>query len=405
MRSLLRNRIAFLRLRLGVTGLLAATGAVATAASVGGFAGRYWWFLDLTSHFRAQYFVVLAVVAAALCVMRAYRMAALFGMMSVINLAFILPLYFSSTQTAPARVHPLRAMLINVYTGNTDHAAVVESIEAHDPDFVILEEVNQRWLDALGPLKQRYPHGVDHPRGDNFGIALLSKHPIVEARIIDIGRIGLPSILALFEVQGASFFILGTHTLPPVSLEYSNRRNEHLAAIPEVVAALDAPTVLLGDLNVSPWSFHFRRLLRDSGLRDASRGRGVQPTWPADLFPLLIPIDHCLYSTGIDILDKSVGGSVGSDHFPVVVDFVADARHEVGAGLFPQYEGRGLATSMAAELVALARLRDDSALVAAQTLPERNASHRILEKLGFVHVTTLDHPEDGAVWEWQLADY
>jgi hypothetical protein len=59
---------------------------------------------------------------------------------------------------------------------------------------------------------------------------------------------------------------------------------------------------------------------------------------------------------------------------------------------------------MAAELVAIARQRDSSVLVAAQTLPERNASHRILEKLGFRHVDTLDHPEDGRVWEWHLSD-
>jgi RimJ/RimL family protein N-acetyltransferase len=40
--------------------------------------------------------------------------------------------------------------------------------------------------------------------------------------------------------------------------------------------------------------------------------------------------------------------------------------------------------------------------VAAQTLPERNASHRVLEKLGFEAVETVDHPEDGMVLEWQL---
>jgi RimJ/RimL family protein N-acetyltransferase len=43
-------------------------------------------------------------------------------------------------------------------------------------------------------------------------------------------------------------------------------------------------------------------------------------------------------------------------------------------------------------------------VVAAQTLPEHNASHRILEKLGFWHVDTIDHPEDGTVWEWHLSD-
>jgi [ribosomal protein S5]-alanine N-acetyltransferase len=59
---------------------------------------------------------------------------------------------------------------------------------------------------------------------------------------------------------------------------------------------------------------------------------------------------------------------------------------------------------MAAELVAMARQEGASIVVAAQTLPERHASHRILEKLGFQHTETLDHPEDGTVWEWQLGE-
>ncbi|MCH8146582.1 MAG: GNAT family N-acetyltransferase [Planctomycetes bacterium] len=80
-----------------------------------------------------------------------------------------------------------------------------------------------------------------------------------------------------------------------------------------------------------------------------------------------------------------------------------DGRVEIAYFTFPGHEGSGLATAMAAQLVVMARQNRPSVLVAAQTLPERNASHRILEKLGFRHVTTLDHPEDGTVWEWHLA--
>ncbi len=80
-----------------------------------------------------------------------------------------------------------------------------------------------------------------------------------------------------------------------------------------------------------------------------------------------------------------------------------DDRVEIAYGTFPGFEGRGFASAMAAELVALAWRHEPNVMVAAQTLPERNASHRILEKLGFRHVATLDHPEDGEVWEWQLA--
>lgn len=79
-----------------------------------------------------------------------------------------------------------------------------------------------------------------------------------------------------------------------------------------------------------------------------------------------------------------------------------NGRVEIAYFTFPEFEGRGYASAMAERLVAIAREHDLSVVLAAQTLPERNASHAVLEKLGFRHVDTIDHPEDGTVWEWQL---
>jgi hypothetical protein len=39
----------------------------------------------------------------------------------------------------------------------------------------------------------------------------------------------------------------------------------------------------------------------------------------------------------------------------------------------------------------------------AQTLPEENASTTVLRNAGFRMLKILDHPEDGRVWEWELA--
>lgn len=64
--------------------------------------------------------------------------------------------------------------------------------------------------------------------------------------------------------------------------------------------------------------------------------------------------------------------------------------------------GHGIATSIARELVAVAKIAAPEITVTAQTLPERNASTRILEKLGFALRGTVVHPEDGEVWEWEL---
>ena len=57
---------------------------------------------------------------------------------------------------------------------------------------------------------------------------------------------------------------------------------------------------------------------------------------------------------------------------------------------------------MGAALMAIVHQHKPSLVIAAQTLPKRNASHKVLEKLGFRHVDIIDHPEDGIVWEWQL---
>jgi L-amino acid N-acyltransferase len=79
-----------------------------------------------------------------------------------------------------------------------------------------------------------------------------------------------------------------------------------------------------------------------------------------------------------------------------------DGRVEIAYGTMPGFEGRGIATAMARELVRVGRQEDESLTIFAQTLPEENASTSILKKLGFRFVGTVDHPEDGLVWEWEL---
>jgi len=75
---------------------------------------------------------------------------------------------------------------------------------------------------------------------------------------------------------------------------------------------------------------------------------------------------------------------------------------EIAYFTFPPHEGRGIATRMAERLIAIAREEAPGLVVTAQTLREKNASTRILTKLGFELRGEVDHPEDGLVWEWEL---
>jgi RimJ/RimL family protein N-acetyltransferase len=79
-----------------------------------------------------------------------------------------------------------------------------------------------------------------------------------------------------------------------------------------------------------------------------------------------------------------------------------DNRVEIAYFTFPGHESRGIATQMASELIRRAASQMPAVIVAAQTLPEENASTSILRKLRFRLIGTVEHPEDGPVWEWQL---
>jgi ribosomal-protein-alanine N-acetyltransferase len=76
-------------------------------------------------------------------------------------------------------------------------------------------------------------------------------------------------------------------------------------------------------------------------------------------------------------------------------------RVEIAVQTFPEYEGRGIGTQMTHQLITLARQAEPTVIIAAQTLPEKNAATAILEKNNFELVGELKHPDDGIVWEWR----
>jgi [ribosomal protein S5]-alanine N-acetyltransferase len=74
---------------------------------------------------------------------------------------------------------------------------------------------------------------------------------------------------------------------------------------------------------------------------------------------------------------------------------------EIAYFTLPGQEGRGVATRMAGNLLAIARTSAPDVMVTAHTLPQESASTRVLRKLGFVLNGPMLHPEDGTVWVWR----
>lgn len=301
-------------------GLVQAAAALAGGLTLAAFFGGLWWGLEITTHFRLQYGVVLLLFSVVSLALRQWRAAAACAVGMLINAAVLAPWF--SAPAAPAREslgEPLRLLTLNVNTENTGYDRVEEVILHQSPDVCFLMEVNQEWCARLRGLTNSYPHTLLEPREDNFGVALFSRVPWRDARMLTLGAAGLPSVEATLDWQGRTVRLLGTHPLPPWGAWRSQLRNDQLAAVAGYLRGSSQPWVLLGDLNATPWSPHFRRLVAQAGAADTLRGFGYQASWPTSVPVLGIPLDHALVSAGTVVMERRLTDNVGSDHRGVVV--------------------------------------------------------------------------------------
>jgi endonuclease/exonuclease/phosphatase (EEP) superfamily protein YafD len=114
-------------------------------------------------------------------------------------------------------------------------------------------------------------------------------------------------------------FIL-VHFPSPTDAALVRRRNHQAAMLARHVRALDKPTVVAGDFNMTMWNRGFRPLVQAGGLANARKGHGVGPTWPAP-WRLGVPIDHILATQGVRLAEFRVLPAVGSDHLPIAAEF------------------------------------------------------------------------------------
>ncbi len=293
------------------------------AGVVIGFFGRWHFFPDLFCHFRIQATGTLIIAGALLWPLKRKRWSIaslLFGFTLFASLVpFIWP-------TSPQGKHTHRLMTMNVLTGNPRKELVTEYIRDQDPDFILLQEIDQTWVDVLDEnLLDDWPYSKTFPRNDNFGIGIYSKVPWLQCDVLQFPvKIATPSIAAEFQLpSGKALRIVVTHAIPPMNKTKWQSRNElfdYLAR--DVRSGNAARTLVAGDLNCTPWSWHFRRLLEQSELKNSAKGHGVSTSWlPVPLAAFGLPIDHVLVGEHVAVVCRTVGPYLASDHRPVIMDF------------------------------------------------------------------------------------
>jgi ribosomal-protein-alanine N-acetyltransferase len=83
-------------------------------------------------------------------------------------------------------------------------------------------------------------------------------------------------------------------------------------------------------------------------------------------------------------------------------DKCRDGIVEIAYFTFTHAEGRGFGGRMARALIAIAWAEPEVTAIRAHTMPEDNASGRILRRLGFERTGAIEDPEDGTVWRWEM---
>jgi endonuclease/exonuclease/phosphatase (EEP) superfamily protein YafD len=295
--------------------------AVAGAGTFLGFAARHSWHLELACHFRVQYFWLLFGGFLVFAFTRHKYLAIVSLALAMTNLVLIVPLYFGPAPRADTGP-PLRAMSFNVHYLNRNYGATLELILKELPDFVLLLEVTPEWAKALEFLKPEYPYQHVMAYESSTGLAFYSRHEIKDLRVYESPGYGLPTIVVGLETPGGRLTFVGTHPASPRSASGFELRNSQLEQVGQLASVVRGPVILMGDLNTTSWSPFFQELLSKSKLLDSRRGFGVEPSWPwlpGALFR--IPIDHCLVSESVSVLDRRIGPEVGSDHRPVFIDF------------------------------------------------------------------------------------
>ena len=301
--------------------------AVLMATSMGALLAQHLWFCDLLANLRVQQCLSLVPVLSICLLVQQWRWAAIAGFCLLLHLPWFLDAFRegvrvrnSDTPTSDG----LTVTMANVLTSNLRFDDILADAIQNRPDVLVILELSHGLADRLvKEIGPEYPHAIAKPMDDgNFGIGMYSRHPFIASEVFKLNT-EVESIEATIDIRGRAHRIIATHPLPPIGDRGFKLRNDHLHEMARRIGFIDGgmtPSILVGDLNVTPWSPHFRSLIDKTGLRRAVDGFDATPTWyRIPRYPFGLTLDHALISTNLECVEHIVGPDIGSDHRSVTV--------------------------------------------------------------------------------------
>lgn len=218
----------------------------------------------------------------------------------------------SGRQTTTMPTGPASAEISVISLNTWDAVDNVEQLKAYfataPADVVVLSEIGPPKRALLEALKWVYPYQTDCAAQWHCSLALISRVPFEAAGAVRHAKDNTPAFVwARFAGQ---LTVVGTHIYRPSRNPWLHVHQAD--ALARVVRNIEGSVVLVGDLNMSPWSYSFRDLKTRAGLEGP---RIFTPSWPAWPLPLpQVALDHILISPDLTFATVRSGPAAGSDH-------------------------------------------------------------------------------------------
>ncbi|WP_218138886.1 endonuclease/exonuclease/phosphatase family protein [Nitrosomonas sp. Nm58] len=215
----------------------------------------------------------------------------------------------------------LNLLVANVYQHNRNYQKLLDLVTERNPDIIFLLETDQQWMESVQQLKKYYPHCIEIPKENTYGLLFYSKFKLDHTEINYLIDDEVPSIIADITFDKETIRIFGLHPAPPVPKEnsHSTDRDAEILLIGKMAKDYKGPCIVMGDLNDVAWSYTTELFLKYSGLLDPRRGRGMYSTFHAQ-YPLLRwPLDHYFLSSHFRLMRMKVEKNIDSDHFPISI--------------------------------------------------------------------------------------
>jgi endonuclease/exonuclease/phosphatase (EEP) superfamily protein YafD len=262
------------------------------------FWAREFWWADVFSHFYPQYLFASLLTLVFALFTRTKMLAGIGGLSLLVAYTIIMHSLWIFPRSLPVDNKDLsvseaiRIAQVNYFYANHDFEGLENLINDHNPDIINFQEAapsHSKHIDETH--RELYPYQIHHPRAGSYGTIIMSKLPMTKRSVhIVNGGVFNNEIfdVTLQTALGRDMRLLSLHTAQPLGgPDWTQQRNVELYAAAELlrrhkgekallnngIGDHEVPVIIVGDLNITPYSPFFRDIIRSTQQQFWGRGR------------------------------------------------------------------------------------------------------------------------------------